>query len=132
MTVAVGTFKVTMTPQGTPEAAVDTLTIGRFLNEKSFAGDLVGESRGEMLTVMTSVENSAGYVLIERVTGTLDGRQGSFALQHSSTVSRGVQRQNIVVVPDSGTGDLIGLEGEMTVEASPGRHTYTFRYSLPQ
>jgi hypothetical protein len=131
MKTATGTFEVKMTPQGEPQAS-DGLTLGRFLNEKRFAGDLEGKSRGEMLTAMTSVENSAGYVLIERVEGTLEGRAGSFVLQHSSTVARGAQKQSIVVVPDSGTGSLAGLTGEMTVEVSLGKHAYMFRYSLPE
>lgn len=131
MREATGTFKVEMTPLGEPQA-IDGLTLGRFLNEKRFAGDLMATSRGEMLTAMTDTENSAGYVLIEHVTGTLGGRRGSFALQHSSTVDRGTQRQSIVVVPDSGKGDLSGLTGEMTVQVSPGKHAYTLRYNLPE
>lgn len=131
MTTAVGTFEVKMTPQG--EARVsEGLTLGRFINQKRFAGDLVGTSEGEMLTAMTPIENSAGYVLMERVQGTLDGRSGTFILQHSSTEARGVLSQSIVVVPDSGTGALAGLAGAMTVEVSPGKHAYTFRYSLPE
>jgi hypothetical protein len=131
MKVAVGTFEVKMAPKGEPQTA-DGLTLNRFINEKRFAGDLIATSRGEMLTATTPVENSAGYVLIERVTGTLQGRRGSFVLQHSSTVARGAQRQSIVVVPDSGAGDLMGLSGEMTVKVSLGQHAYTFRYSLPE
>ena len=131
MKAAIGTFDVKMTPQGEPQK-VDGSALARFINEKRFSGDLVATSRGEMLTAMTPVEDSAGYVLIEHVIGTLHGRSGSFLLQHSSTVTRGVQKQSIAVVPDSGTGELAGLVGSMIAEVSPGEHRYTFRYSLPE
>ena len=115
-----GTFQVQMTRLGEPQES-GGITLGRFLNEKRFAGDLVGQSRGEMVTVMTPVENSAGYVLIERVQAELGGRVGSFVLQHSSTVARGIERQSIVVVPDSGTGGLVGL-GRRLISSQPQPH----------
>lgn len=131
MLTATGTFEVKMAPTA-PMADSGGLKRGRFSNDKIFSGDLVATSHGEMLTAMTPVEGSAGYVLIEQVTGSLSGRTGSFMLQHSSTMARGVPNQSIIVVPDSGTGQLTGLSGSMTVEVSPGRHAYTLRYTLPQ
>jgi len=84
-----------------------------------------------MLTAMTDVKGSAGYVAIERVTGRLHGRRGSFVLQHSSALTRGAPLQSITVVPDSGTGQLIGLAGSMTVNIADGKHSYDFEYTLP-
>ena len=81
-----------------------------------------------MLTAMTPVKGSAGYVAIERVTGTLAGKQGSFALQHTGTMDRGAQQLRISVVPDSGTGDLTGLTGELTIQIAGGQHSYEFQY----
>ena len=85
-----------------------------------------------MLTVMTEVKGSAGYVAVERVTGTLRGRSGSFVLQHSGRLARGAPEQSITVVPDSGTGQLVGLAGKMTVTIADGKHAYDFEYTLPQ
>ena len=98
--------------------------------DKQFRGDLEGSSRGEMLTAGTAVKGSAGYVAIERVTGTLHGRSGSFVLQHNGIMARGAPQLTITVVPDSGTGDLTGLAGQMTVEIDEGAHSYGFEYTL--
>jgi Protein of unknown function (DUF3224) len=107
--------------------------LGRMSIDKQFHGDLEATSRGEMLTAMGGVKGSAGYVAMERVTGALHGRSGSFALQHSSTMTRGVPLQNIRVVPDSGTGGLTGLSGSMTIViAEGGRHSYEFEYALAE
>jgi hypothetical protein len=109
--------------------------VGRMSIDKVFQGDLEASSQGEMLTAMGTAQGSAGYVAIERVTGTLGGRSGSFALQHSSTMTRGKPLQSITVVPDSGTGDLAGLEGSMTIviadQDGQRKHFYQFEYSLP-
>jgi hypothetical protein len=109
--------------------------VGRMSIDKVFQGDLEASSQGEMLTAMGTVQGSAGYVAIERVTGTLRGRSGSFALQHSSTMTRGNPLQSIIVVPDSGTEDLAGLEGSMTIVIADHdgqrKHFYEFEYSLP-
>lgn len=126
---ATGTFDVTLTPE-TPADDVPG-TIGRMSIEKRFHGDLVGTSVGEMLAAMTAVDGSAAYVAIETVTGTLHGRSGTFVLQHSGTMARGAQRLSVRVVPDSGTGELGGLEGEMSIEIADGRHSYVFEYTLP-
>jgi hypothetical protein len=84
-----------------------------------------------MLTGMTAVKGSAGYVAIERVTGSVDGKQGSFILQHSGTMNAGAQQLSITVVPDSGTDELVGLTGAMTLDIANGVHAYTFTYALP-
>ena len=106
--------------------------LGRMSIDKRFHGDLDATSQGEMLTAMGAVKGSAGYVAMERVSGTLHGRRGTFALQHSSTMARGTPQQNIAVVPDSGRGELEGLAGSMTIIiAEGGKHSYVFEYSLP-
>jgi len=98
--------------------------------EKQFHGDLVGTSKGEMLTAGTAVKNSAGYVAIERVSGTLNGRRGTFVLQHTGTMNRGAPHLNISVVPDSGTDELAGLTGQMTIKITEGKHYYEFDYAI--
>jgi len=128
-TVAKGSFTVDMKPQGEP-AAADGVSLGRLSLEKRFEGDLQATSRGEMLTAMTAVQGSAGYVAIERVTGTLHGRQGSFVFQHTGTMTRGAQQLSIAVVPDSGTSELAGLEGTFRLQVVDGRHLYEFEYRL--
>jgi hypothetical protein len=109
-----GSFEVQLTPQPLSHHNSDPF-LGRLSIDKRFTGDLIGSSTGEMLSAKTSVENSAGYVAIEQVTGTLHGRSGSFVLQHSSTMTRGVAHQTMTVVPDSGTDELTGLAGTMTI-----------------
>lgn len=100
---------------------------------KTFTGDLVATGAGQMLTALTDVEGSAGYVAIERVEGTLQGRSGAFILQHSGTMTRGAQQLSISVVPDSGTGALRGLSGSMQIEIAPdGTHGYVFRYTVAE
>jgi hypothetical protein len=98
--------------------------------DKQFRGDLEATSKGQMLAAGTDVEGSAGYVAIERVKGTLDGHSGTFALQHSGMMARGVPQLNITVVPDSGTGQLVGLAGRMTINIDEGKHSYEFEYTL--
>lgn len=128
--VARGTFEVKLAPQPTAHQHAG-VPLGRLSIDKEFRGDLVGTSKGEMLTAMTSIKESAGYVAIERVTGTLQGRSGSFALQHSGTMTRGVPSLLITVVPDSGTEGLTGLAGTMTIIIAEGKHSYEFAYTLP-
>ena len=126
-TRASGTFDVKVTPQGTPDTAEGS-ALGRMSLDKQFHGDLVGTGKGEMLTAMTDTKGSAGYVAIERVTGTLKGRSGSFVLQHTGTMAHGTQQLTIVVVPDSGTGELKGISGTMTIRIADGKHFYEFDY----
>jgi hypothetical protein len=128
-TRASGTFDVTVTPQGTPDKA-EGASLGRMSLDKTFHGDVTGTSKGEMLTAMTDTKGSAGYVAIERVTGTLNGRTGSFVLQHTGTMARGSQQLAIAVVPDSGTGQLAGISGTMTINVVDGKHFYEFDYVL--
>ena len=127
---ASGTFEVKVTPQA-PEENVGDPTVGRLSIDKQFHGDLEGTSKGQMLAVRTEVEGSAGYVAMERVTATLQGRTGTFALQHSGTMTRGAPTLSITVVPDSGTGQLVGLSGTMTIDIAGGKHSYAFEYTLP-
>jgi len=130
-THASGTFEVKLNPQP-PDDKAEGSTLGRMSIDKQFHGDLEATSKGEMLTAMTDVKGSAGYVAIERVTGTLHGRSGSFVLQHSGSLTRSAPQQSITVVPDSGTGQLVGLAGKMTVTIADGKHSYDFEYTLPQ
>ncbi|HEY9402477.1 MAG TPA: DUF3224 domain-containing protein [Pyrinomonadaceae bacterium] len=126
---ASGTFEVKLSPQ-TPEDNVGDPSVGRMSIDKQFRGDLEAVSRGEMLAVRTETEGSAGYVAMERVAGTLDGRSGTFALQHSGTMTRGVPQLLITVVPDSGTGQLAGLSGQMKINIVGGKHSYDFEYTV--
>src|SRR5262249_48093078 len=123
---ASGTFEVKTTAQTPKEAPVS-----RPAMDNTVQGDLKGTSQGEMLGVFTPVKGSAGYVAIERVSGTLQGRRGTFLLQHSGTMTRGAQQLSITVVPDSGTDQLPGLTGSMTIKIADGKHSYDFAYSLP-
>jgi len=129
-TIATGTFSVEMQPDGEPDVA-DGVSLGRMLLGKHFEGDLVATGRGMMLTALTPVEGSAGYVAIERVTGSLRGRIGSFVFQHSGTSDRGAQLLSITVVPGSGTDALDGLSGSFRLEIVDGQHRYQFEYALP-
>jgi len=126
---ASGAFDVTLNPLPAYNSATDA-KLGRMSIDKQFQGDLDATSRGEMLSAMTDVKGSAGYVAIECVTGTLHGRRGSFVLQHNATMTRGVPCLNIVVVPDSGSGELAGLSGSMTIVIADGKHSYEFAYVL--
>jgi hypothetical protein len=126
---ASGTFEVKMTPQA-PEVDVGDPTVGRMSLDKVFHGDLEGTSKGQMLALRSAVEGSAGYVAMERVTGTLEGRTGTFALQHSGTMDRGAPTLLITVVPDSGTGELEGLAGTLDIIIADGKHAYAFEYTL--
>lgn len=125
---ATGTFDVKLTPQ--PDNASDP-AIGRMSIDKQFHGDLEGTSKGQMLAHMTSVKGSAGYVAIEKVSGTLGGRSGTFVLQHNATMDRGTPQLSITVVPDSGTDQLVGLKGTMNIIVTGGKHSYDFEYTLP-
>jgi hypothetical protein len=127
---ATGPFDVTLAPQ---TAANADSGIARMTIDKQFHGQLEAASVGQMLSAMGTVKGSAGYVAIEKVTGTLNGRKGSFVLQHNATMDRGKPELNIIVVPDSGTGELEGLSGKMSIEIAPGgKHSYKFDYTLPE
>lgn len=128
--VAKGSFTVEMKPQSDADT-VDGVSLGRMSLDKKFEGDLVATGKGEMLTALTPVKGSAGYVAIERVTGTLHGRTGSFVFQHTGTMNQGAQQLSITVVPGSGTGALAGLAGTFRLNVVDGKHLYEFEYSLP-
>ena len=123
---ASGTFEVRLNPQPADESGIGRLTI-----DKQFHGDLEATSKGHMLAFTTEVQGSAGYVAMERVTGTMSGRSGSFVLQHSGAMNRGETLLVLTVVPDSGTGQLVGLTGKMAISIVDKRHFYQFEYTLP-
>ena len=128
---ASGSFEIQMKTQG---GGTDGKTFPRYTSDKQFHGDLEGTSVGEMLASgppPSGPQGSGGYVAMERVTGKLGGRSGSFTLQHSSSMDRGVQQQNITVVPESGTGELEGLQGKMIIRIEAGgKHFYDFDYTI--
>jgi hypothetical protein len=124
---ATGTFEVKITPQDDKSAE----GLGRMMIAKQVHGDFEGTSTGQMLTSMTKTQGSATYVAIERMTGTLHGRTGSFDLHHLGIMNRGTQQLTITVVPDSGTEQLTGIAGTMTIKIADGKHSYEFDYSLP-
>lgn len=127
---AKGTFEVKLVPVAEDKAEGSTL--GRMSIDKQFHGDLEGTSKGEMLTAGASVKGSAGYVAIERISATLNGRKGTFVLQHTGTMDRGAPSLTVSVVPDSGTDQLAGLTGTMIIIIADGKHSYEFDYSIPE
>jgi hypothetical protein len=126
---ASGTFEVKLNPQG-PDAHGEA-ALGRLSIDKQFNGDLAAASTGQMLTGGTDVQGSAVYVAVEKVTGTLDGREGTFILHHTGIMRRGVPELTISVAPDSGTGALAGLDGQMGIRIVERQHHYDFDYTLP-
>lgn len=127
--LAKGTFEVKVTPLAAEENVGDP-TISRLSLDKTFSGDLTGTSKGQMLGIGTDVKGSGGYVAAERVNGTLDGKKGTFALQHTGTMQGDKYEMLITVVPDSGTGELAGITGKMKIIIESGKHFYEFEYSL--
>ena len=128
---ATGSFEVSLQPLPNTEVTADN-QFGRLLLNKTFSGDLTATARGQMLSAMTTVKGSAGYAAIDHVTGELDGRKGSFVLQHSGSMNRGAQSLSIMVVPDSGTGELGGISGTLSINIIDGKHFYDFIYSFLQ
>ena len=126
---ATGTFDVKLNPLDTYDKSADS-AMRRMSVDKQYHGDLEATSIGEMLSAGTSVKTSAGYVAIERVSGTLNGRKGTFVLQHNGIMNRGTPQLTVTVVPDSGTGDLAGLSGKMAIIIEGGKHSYEFEYSI--
>ena len=126
VTRATGTFDVKLTPQ---DDKLDA-TLGRMIIDKRFEGELQGTSIGQMLTAGSAEKGSAGYVAVERVSGTLAGRSGSFTLQHAATMTRGHGELTITVVPDSGTDALAGISGRLAITIADGKHYYDFEYAL--
>lgn len=128
-TQATGTFEVKLLPLSSDDVPEDA-HLGRMSIDKQFSGDLEGTSKGQMLTAMTSVKGSAGYVAIEKVTGSLAGKKGTFVLQHNGSMGGGEESLTITVVPDSGTDELTGLSGSMAIIRGAGGHSYEFEYEL--
>lgn len=124
-----GTFEVEMSPQPPYDTAAG-VSLARVSIKKQFRGDLEASSTVEMIGAMTGVQGSAGYVAIERVTGTLGGRAGGFVLQHAGTMTRGNSELSVSVVPDSGSGELTGIAGKMRIDIVEGKHLYAFDYTL--
>lgn len=126
---ATGQFEVKLSPM-TPEDETGGAAIGRLSINKQFFGDLAATSKGQMVAIGTATEGSAGYVAMEVVTGNLHGRSGTFALQHSGIANRGATQLSVTVVPDSGTGELVGLAGQMQIIIAEGKHSYEFDYTF--
>ena len=127
---AKGTFRVQMKPVSEP-SSVSGVSTGRMSLDKQFEGDWIATGKGEMLTALTPEQGSAGYVAIERVTGTLHGRSGSLVLQHSGIMTKGAQSLAIQIVPGSGTDQLLGIQGEFRLTIEQGKHFYELEYTLP-
>jgi hypothetical protein len=125
-----GKFDVTLSPLDFYAKGENGVNLGRMSIDKSFHGELEATSKGEMLSAMTSTKGSAGYVAIEQVIGSLLGKKGSFVLQHFGTMDKGKDRLVLEVVPDSGTGELTGLAGTMSINIEDGQHFYEFEYEL--
>ncbi|HUA15355.1 MAG TPA: DUF3224 domain-containing protein [Verrucomicrobiae bacterium] len=125
---ATGPFDVKVTPA---EEKSDDPLLGRMMLDKQYHGDLEGTGKGQMLTAGSPAKGAGGYVAIEKVTGTLHGRAGSFVLQHSGTMANHQPQMTITIVPESGTGQLEGIAGTMTITVAPtGKHTYDLEYTL--
>ena len=128
--LATGSFKVKLQPL--PFEGQDAgSSLARMSIDKDISGDLTATTRGQMLAAGTATPGSAGYVAIERVEGSLDGKQGAFVLMHTGLMDRGAPSLKVSVVPDSGTGELAGLAGDFNILISAGQHNYEFRYTLP-
>ena len=127
---AIGEFEVNLQPLDIYAKGGEGAGLGRMSIDKTFYGDLLATSQGEMLTAMTGVEGSAGYVAIEQVSGALQGKLGTFVLQHFGLANRGKNSLILEVVHDSGTGELVNLSGEMSIKIEGGKHLYVFDYTL--
>ena len=125
-----GEFDVKLNPIDTYAKASGGIKLGRMSMNKTFHGDLSATSQGEMLSAMTSVKGSAGYVAIEQVTGILSGKKGSFVFQHFGIMDKGKDRLILEVVPDSGEGELLGLTGKMKIKIEAGKHFYSFNFEI--
>jgi len=125
-----GTFEIQFVHG--PEEKIEGVSLGRRSADKQYSGDIEGSAKGEMLAALTNVKTSAGYVAFERVIGTLQGRKGTFLLQHAATMTATMRDLSVTVVPDSGTGQLVGLSGKMMIHIVDGKHSYEFDYTLPE
>ena len=126
---AKGTFEVKLTPE---EDKTGEAVVGRMTIDKQFHGDIDGTSKGLMVMAGTAVQGSAGYVALEKVTAVVNGRRGSFYLQHNGIMNRGEGTLSVVVIPDSGTDELTGLTGSLKITIEDGKHFYDFEYSIAE
>lgn len=129
--IADGTFEVQMTGEP-PYEVVDGISLSRASFDKRFSGPLNGTSKVQMLAARTKVPNSAGYVALERIVGELEGRSGSFVVVHLGLMNQGAQSLTIHIVPDSGTGALVGIAGKMAIRIEGGQHYYGLEYAFPE
>jgi len=127
---AKGTFDVTTTALA-PDEVTGGPAIGRYALDKQFHGDLEAASKGQMLAAGDPAKGAAGYVAMEHVTGTLNGKRGEFAFQHNGAMDHSGLHLTVTVVPGSGTGELAGIAGTMTITIAAGKHSYDFEYTLP-
>ena len=130
--IASGKFDVQLQPLEPYAKGKDGINLGRMSIDKTFHGELVATSKGEMLSAITTVEGSAGYVAVEQVRGTLGDKSGSFVLQHYGTMEQGDSFLILGVVPGSGTGELIGISGKMSLLIEEGEHYFEFEYQLAE
>jgi hypothetical protein len=126
---AKGTFEIQMKAEP-PYDVVEGISLGRVSFDKQFSGPLTATSVVNMIGARTPVEGSGAYVAVERVTGTLDGKKGTFVLHHTGIMTRGVRTLTVLVVPDSGTGELRGLSGKMDIQVEAGQHRYDFEFAF--
>ncbi|MFZ0456191.1 MAG: DUF3224 domain-containing protein [Ignavibacteriaceae bacterium] len=129
---ATGKFEVKMQPLESYSKGDNGINFGRMSIDKIFEGKLSAVSKGEMVSAMTPVKGSAGYVAIEQVNGTLSGKKGSFVLQHFGSMNKGKNYLNIEVVPDSGTDELKGISGKLDIRIEGGQHYYDFEYQITE
>ena len=123
-----GEFEVKVSPQPADDPAAGPF--GRLFLDKRFHGEVAGTSKGQMMAAGTAVEGSGAYVAFELVSGTVNGKSGSFILQHRGTMRKNVPTMEVTVVPDSGTGELTGIAGTMRIVIEGGKHFYELTYSL--
>jgi hypothetical protein len=128
---ATGNFSISMTPATTPQRAGRT-SLGRVLLDKVYAGDLVATATGQMLNAVSDTKGAAGYVAMEAITGVLQGKEGSFVVQHVGIMADGRQELSLVIVPYSGSGQLTGISGTLAMRIENGQHVYDIDYSLPE
>ena len=129
MPIARGPMEVNIEAEP-PFLEQDGVTLSRNVVRKEFSGDAVGASEAQMIAAFTATPGSAGYVAIERFTGSVGGKSGSFVLQHSGVMRRGDGRLSVTIVPDSGAGELAGISGTMEISNDEGRHSYVLDYAF--
>lgn len=127
MPTARGTIDVTMEAEP-PFLEQDGIKLQRTAVRKEFSGDMVGTSEAQMVAAYTATPGSAGYVSIEHFTGSVDGKSGSFVLQHHGLMAKGEAELTVTIVPDSGTGDLNGISGTLEIDNDDGGHSYVLEY----